>query len=630
MIQQQVYRNTGRGYVLVAQSNGFAGTRGSNLLISKGRNDNSIRSQIYARFVTEDGVALLCTSFDPDGVRGSYISHQILTSGPDTEKFTGIADINDGVFLHKYASDTPTLKPLPVEEMFSGNILDGMCTAAREVFGTNVDLLSGFLEACFCFRGIAGGYYGLCISTDIDNASVKLFHFFEGLLRLCGPERAAKLGYRSLWSSFDDNGTFPLFGTQSTVEALRGSDAFCFYVVTDARSGEIILPASVRFRRLPCYQSLAAKILNRDTAGVQKVSALVRQEACYSLNEIPEKKLPPTEKTAIPEVTEPVRVQDRSVDRPFIPEEIISSRSERRTAKTQKAAIPEVTESLRAEERLSKKPSNTEEGRSFQKQQKAQMPKGLTPAFKACLKECSPHKKALQQFWDNQYRGLSGREDEEFCALLEVFEKNDLDSGYKYCDALVFSVLYVVEQRFTDWVLAIDTRNTGALVGKLCTVFEKYDAFNENSINRVGVLYCLRQYVRSKTDDLDGLQIPILMLTKRINNRDFLQEAFDALLTSLCKAVFLHRNSAEKLKKAAALVGLLADYWYIRGENITAYWKKELQRKKKNPFWRRAESDGGGKLYRICMPPRKRKDCISDVYKRCRKLAEQLIIFEEY
>jgi hypothetical protein len=686
MIQQQIYKNTGRGYILVAQSDGFAGTRGSNLLISKGRHDNSIRSEIYARFVTEDGVALLYTGLDPDGVRGSYISHQILVSGQDTEEFTGFADINDGIFLHKYASDAPTLKPLRVEDVFSGDVLDRACAVAGEVFGKNVGLLSDFLESLFCFCGIAGGYYGICISTGIDNASVKLFHFFEGLLRLCGSERAAKLGYRSLWSSFDDNGTFPLFGTHSTVEALRGSDAFRFYVVIDTRNVEIILPASVKFRRLSCYQSLAEKMLNRDTIGVQKVSAQVRREACYSLNESSEKKLLLMEKTAIAEETESARVQNRSVDMPFIPEEIfpnrsehrttgtqidaipeevdsvraedlstgtpsapeetepvrtqdrstegssetkeiLESRSERRTASEQKDAIPKETQPERAKERLTGKPSNIHEDRLSKKQQKAPMPRGLTPALKACLKKHSTHGEELQRFWDSRYRGLSGKGDEEFRALLEVFEKNELNSGYRYYDALVSSVLYVVEQRFTNWAIAIDQKKVDKTVKKLCSVFEKYDAFNEESVNKIGVLYCIRQYVGSEIDDIDGLQETILLLMERIGNRNFLQETFDALLTSACRAVFLHSNSAETLKKAAALAGLLADYRYIKGEKITAHWEKALQRKKKNSFWRRAERYGGGKLYRICMPS-KTKDSISDVYKRFRKLAGQLVKFE--
>ena len=278
MIQQLIYRRTEQGYRTVAESEGLMGKALarrvellSTLPVSGGRKRLGA-SPVYSRCAVESGVALLMTAIDPNGVRGSHLSHIFYVEPADVPEFSRGGPLPLTAFVSEYV-ETSRMDALPAQPLQALQAEDGFargCEAAAALFGGNAGLLARFLSAASrCAVPTAKrGYLGMCVLAPGDDGAVSesAYWLMETVLRAYPDDALSGVGYRTLWSKAEDNVRYPIFF--ATPELISGEASVLDqgYLLVDLRVGEVRLARGTAPQPDDYDTALAQALLARDVA----------------------------------------------------------------------------------------------------------------------------------------------------------------------------------------------------------------------------------------------------------------------------------------------------------------------------------------------------------------------------
>ena len=278
MLQQLIYRRTEQGYRNVAESEGLMGKALarrvellSTLPVSGGRKRLGA-SPVYSRCAVESGVALLMTAIDPNGVRGSHLSHIFYVEPADVPEFSRGGPLPLTAFVSEYV-ETSRMDALPAQPLQALQAEDGFargCEAAAALFGGNAGLLARFLSAASrCAVPTAKrGYLGMCVLAPGDDGAVSesAYWLMETVLRAYPDDALSGVGYRTLWSKAEDNVRYPIFF--ATPELISGEASVLDqgYLLVDLRAGEVRLARGTAPQPDDYDTALAQALLARDVA----------------------------------------------------------------------------------------------------------------------------------------------------------------------------------------------------------------------------------------------------------------------------------------------------------------------------------------------------------------------------
>ena len=278
MLQQLIYRRTEQGYRTVAESEGLMGKALarrvellSTLPVSGGRKRLGA-SPVYSRCAVESGVALLMTAIDPNGVRGSHLSHIFYVEPADVPEFSRGGPLPLTAFVSEYV-ETSRMDALPAQPLQALQAEDGFargCEAAAALFGGNAGLLARFLSAASrCAVPTAKrGYLGMCVLAPGDDGAVSesAYWLMETVLRAYPDDALSGVGYRTLWSKAEDNVRYPIFF--ATPELISGEASVLDqgYLLVDLRAGEVRLARGTAPQPDDYDTALAQALLARDVA----------------------------------------------------------------------------------------------------------------------------------------------------------------------------------------------------------------------------------------------------------------------------------------------------------------------------------------------------------------------------
>ncbi|MGN0802074.1 MAG: hypothetical protein ACI4MF_05705, partial [Candidatus Faecivicinus sp.] len=278
MLQQLIYRRTEQGYRTVAESEGLKGKALarrveslSTLSVSGGRRRLGA-CPVYSRCALESGVALLMTAIDPNGVRGSHLSHIFYVEPADVPEFSRGGPLPLTAFVREYTetSRMDALPAQPVQALQAGDGFARGCEAAAALFGGNAGLLARFLSAAArCAVPTAKrGYLGMCVLAPGDDGAVSesAYWLMEAVLRAYPDDALSGVGYRTLWSRPEDNVRYPIFF--ATPELITGEASVLDqgYLLVDLRAGEIRLARGTAPQPDDYDTALAQALLARDAA----------------------------------------------------------------------------------------------------------------------------------------------------------------------------------------------------------------------------------------------------------------------------------------------------------------------------------------------------------------------------
>lgn len=282
MIQQLIYRRAEQGYRTVARSEELASAalarriEALSTLPTASAKRQIGASPVFSRCVIDDCPVVMLTALDPNGMRGSHLSHAYYIEPGDAAAFADGNAVAIAAFVRQYqeSSRLDMLPSVTLDEICDQESIRRGCDAAAALFSGNSELLTCFLAAAMrCGIPTANrGFIGICVISGGEDSFVSenAYWFMETVLRAYPNELMNQVGYRTLWTRAEDNVRYPIFFTthELTGPEPAGTEQ---YIIFDLASGSVRLPRGVELQPDETDAELAKVMFFRNTARIAQL-----------------------------------------------------------------------------------------------------------------------------------------------------------------------------------------------------------------------------------------------------------------------------------------------------------------------------------------------------------------------